>query len=40
MTERLVIRLGSQANETISWLAWSDSEQEIIASGLSLDLTT
>lgn len=33
MSERLVIRLGSQANEPISWLVWSDSEQEIIASG-------
>ena len=33
MTERLVIRLGSHAEQAISWLTWSDSEQEIIASG-------
>ena len=33
MSERLVIRLGSQANDSISWLVWSDNQQEVIASG-------
>ena len=33
MSERLIIRLGSQSQDEISWLVWSDSEQEIIASG-------
>ncbi|WP_434340243.1 type II secretion system protein GspL [Motilimonas cestriensis] len=33
MSERLVVRLGSEANHGIDWLVWSNSEQEIIASG-------
>ncbi|MCE2573547.1 type II secretion system protein GspL [Motilimonas eburnea] len=33
MSERLVVRLGSEANHVIDWLVWSSSEQEIIASG-------
>ena len=33
MSERLVIRLESEANQKIDWLVWSDSENEIIASG-------
>ena len=33
MSERLVVRLGSEANHGIDWLVWSTSEQEIIASG-------
>ncbi|WP_158587033.1 type II secretion system protein GspL [Motilimonas pumila] len=34
MSERLVIRLGSEANHPVSWLVWSTSEHEIIASGV------
>ena len=33
MSERLIIRLGSQVTDTINWLVGSDGEQEIIASG-------
>ena len=33
MTERLIIRLASKASQKNSWLIWSDSENEIIASG-------
>ncbi|WP_016957156.1 type II secretion system protein GspL [Catenovulum agarivorans] len=33
MSEQLFIRLGSQADDTIHWLVWSEQEQEIIASG-------
>ncbi|WP_415229544.1 type II secretion system protein GspL [Psychromonas sp.] len=33
MTERLVIRLASSASQKNYWLIWSDSENEIIASG-------
>ena len=33
MAETLYIRLGSQAQEVISWLIFSSTEQEIIASG-------
>lgn len=33
MNERLIIRLASEANQKIDWLVWSDSENEIIASG-------
>lgn len=31
--EQLVVRLGSELNESIFWLVWSSVEQEIIASG-------
>jgi general secretion pathway protein L len=34
MAEILYIRLGSQAQEEISWLVFSSTEQEIIASGI------
>ena len=33
MAEILYIRLGSQAQDTVSWLIFSAAEQEIIASG-------
>lgn len=33
MSEVLLIRLGSSAEDLIPWLVWSDAEQEIIASG-------
>lgn len=33
MSEQLIIRLASEADQTIHWLIWSDSEKEIIASG-------
>ncbi|MGB0893094.1 MAG: type II secretion system protein GspL [Parashewanella sp.] len=33
MSERLFIRLGSQAEQPCNWLVWSEQEQEIIASG-------
>lgn len=33
MAENLLIRLGSNAEESISWMIWSQSEQHIIASG-------
>lgn len=33
MTERLIIRLASKASHKNHWLIWSDSENEIIASG-------
>jgi general secretion pathway protein L len=31
--EKLAIRLGSQADDPIHWLVWSDTENEILASG-------
>lgn len=33
MSEQLVIRLGSRAEHSISWLVWASHEQEVIASG-------
>jgi len=33
MSETLYIRLGSQAQDAIQWLIWSNQEQEVIASG-------
>lgn len=33
MSEQLVIRLGNQVQAPVQWLVWSDSENEIIASG-------
>ncbi len=33
MSERLVVRLGSEASHDIHWLIWSSNEKEIIASG-------
>lgn len=33
MNEQLIIRLGSQAEQSISWLVWSALDQQIIASG-------
>lgn len=33
MSEVLLIRLGSVAGDVIPWLVWSDTEQEVIASG-------
>ncbi|WP_166373010.1 type II secretion system protein GspL [Psychromonas sp. SA13A] len=33
MSEQLIIRLASEAHQTIHWLVWSESEKEIIASG-------
>ncbi|WP_413691588.1 type II secretion system protein GspL [Psychromonas sp. KJ10-2] len=33
MSEQLIIRLASEAHQTIHWLIWSEKEQEIIASG-------
>lgn len=45
MTERLIIRLASNASQKNHWLIWSDGENEIIASGqvdnaAQLDLLT
>ena len=33
MAEKIIIRLASRASEKMPWLVWSDSENEIIASG-------
>ncbi|MCH8537047.1 MAG: type II secretion system protein GspL [Alkalimonas sp.] len=33
MSEQLLIRLGSRAEQSISWLVWSPSSQDVIASG-------
>ena len=33
MSEQLVIRLGSRAEQSISWLVWASHNQEVIASG-------
>lgn len=33
MAEKIIIRLASRAAEKMQWLVWSDSENEIIASG-------
>ncbi|WP_416306893.1 type II secretion system protein GspL [Neptunicella sp. SCSIO 80796] len=33
MSEQLVVRLGSTPQDSLYWMVWSDSEQEIIASG-------
>lgn len=33
MSEQLVVRLGSQTEDPVQWLVWSQQEQEIIASG-------
>ncbi len=33
MSERLFIRLGTNVEDSCSWLVWSEQEQEIIASG-------
>lgn len=33
MSEQLVIRLGSRADQSISWLIWASHSQEVIASG-------
>ena len=33
MSEQLIIRLASEANQLIHWLVWSESEKEIIGSG-------
>jgi general secretion pathway protein L len=33
VSEQLVIRLGSRAEQNISWLVWSSHNQEVIASG-------
>ncbi len=33
MSEQLVIRLGSRAEHSISWLVWASHSQEVIASG-------
>ena len=33
MSEQLVIRLGSRADQSISWLVWASHNQEVIASG-------
>lgn len=33
MSEQLVVRLGSTLEDKLHWLVWSDSDQEIIASG-------
>ena len=33
MSEQLIIRLGSQADEPIWWLAWAVEQNEVIASG-------
>ena len=33
MSEQLLIRLGSRADQVVSWLVWSTAAQEIIASG-------
>jgi general secretion pathway protein L len=37
VSERLIIRVGSQADSDINWLVWSDDQQEIIASGTLSD---
>lgn len=37
MSERLVIRLGSESWQAIHWLVWSTTENEIIASGVLSD---
>ncbi|WP_159084262.1 type II secretion system protein GspL [Saccharobesus litoralis] len=37
MSEQLYIRLGSQFQHKVHWLVWSDSENEIIASGILPD---
>ena len=34
MSESLVIRLGTNAQQPVHWLVWSTQEQEIIASGI------
>lgn len=34
VSEQLIIRLGSQADQSIDWLVWSSHENEIIASGV------
>lgn len=34
MSESLVIRLGTHAQQPVQWLVWSTQEQEIIASGI------
>lgn len=36
MNEYLVIRLGALATDPVHWLVWSESEQEVIASGCLL----
>ncbi|MGP9802985.1 type II secretion system protein GspL [Rheinheimera sp. NSM] len=33
MSEQLVIRLGSRAEQTVSWLVWASHSKEVIASG-------
>lgn len=33
MSEQLIIRLGSRAGQTISWLVWASHSNEVIASG-------
>ena len=33
MSEQLIIRLGSRASQTISWLVWASHSDEVIASG-------
>lgn len=33
MSESLVIRLGTNAQQPVEWLVWSAKEEEIIASG-------
>ncbi|WP_157964605.1 type II secretion system protein GspL [Algibacillus agarilyticus] len=37
MSEQLYIRLGSQYDDNVHWLVWSESENEIIASGVLPD---
>lgn len=39
MSEQLIIRLGSTADAPIWWLVWSQSAQEVIASGRLADAT-
>ena len=34
MSEQLVVRLGSESNQSVHWLVWSTTEREIIASGV------
>jgi general secretion pathway protein L len=34
VSESLVIRLGTNAQQPVHWLVWSAQEQEIIASGI------
>ena len=31
--EQLIVRLGSDSQSPVFWIVWSESEQEIIASG-------